>query len=178
MAKRWRGLRTAIQSPQSALSPPQAFHSQSSRFLAIQATPREAAGSRVSARDREQGKILNLVFALADDGTEMKVDVPVVLEGEENCPGLKKSKHALLHVEMDEKTGKILNLVFAWADDGTEMQVDVPVVLKGEENCPGLKKGYMAINLQAFQVRYASPFVVGMILRPRPRIRIRAYLLK
>ncbi|CAK7337622.1 unnamed protein product [Dovyalis caffra] len=38
--------------------------------------------------------------------------------------------------------------------------------------------GYMAINLQAFQVRYVSPFVVGMILRPRPRIRIRAYLLK
>ena len=30
------------------------------------------------------------MFAWADEGTEMKVDVPVVFKGEENCPGLKK----------------------------------------------------------------------------------------
>ncbi|XP_050206576.1 uncharacterized protein LOC126656134 [Mercurialis annua] len=41
-------------------------------------------------RDEETGKILNLVFVWADNGTELKVDVPVVLKGEEDCPGLKK----------------------------------------------------------------------------------------
>lgn len=41
-------------------------------------------------RDEETGRILNLVFVWADDGKELKVDVPVVFKGEENCPGLKK----------------------------------------------------------------------------------------
>ncbi|GAV86877.1 hypothetical protein CFOL_v3_30303 [Cephalotus follicularis] len=41
-------------------------------------------------RDEESGNILNLVFVWADEGMELKVDVPVVLKGEENCPGLKK----------------------------------------------------------------------------------------
>lgn len=41
-------------------------------------------------RDEESGKILNLVLVWADDGTELKVDVPVVFKGLEDCPGLKK----------------------------------------------------------------------------------------
>ncbi|KAJ8764352.1 hypothetical protein K2173_006092 [Erythroxylum novogranatense] len=41
-------------------------------------------------RDEESGKVLNLVFVWAEDGTELKVDVPVVFRGEEDCPGLKK----------------------------------------------------------------------------------------
>ncbi|KAG8472122.1 hypothetical protein CXB51_036777 [Gossypium anomalum] len=41
-------------------------------------------------RDEESGKILNLVFVLADEGTKLKVDVPVVFKGLEDCPGLKK----------------------------------------------------------------------------------------
>uniref|UniRef100_A0A7N0T9L5 Large ribosomal subunit protein bL25 beta domain-containing protein n=1 Tax=Kalanchoe fedtschenkoi TaxID=63787 RepID=A0A7N0T9L5_KALFE len=41
-------------------------------------------------KDKETGKILNLVLAWADDGSEMKVDVPVVIKGEDGCPGLKK----------------------------------------------------------------------------------------
>ncbi|XVF17736.1 hypothetical protein REPUB_Repub10bG0149400 [Reevesia pubescens] len=41
-------------------------------------------------RDEESGKILNLVLVWADEGTELKVDVPVVFNGEEDCPGLKK----------------------------------------------------------------------------------------
>jgi len=32
------------------------------------------------------------VFVWADEGTELKVDVPVVFKGEENCPGLKKGR--------------------------------------------------------------------------------------
>ncbi|KAL7166093.1 hypothetical protein ACSBR2_036882 [Camellia fascicularis] len=41
-------------------------------------------------RDEESGKILNLVFVWADEGSELKVDVPVVFKGEDVCPGLKK----------------------------------------------------------------------------------------
>ncbi|CAK9166447.1 unnamed protein product [Ilex paraguariensis] len=41
-------------------------------------------------RDQETGKVLNLVFVWADEGAELKVDVPVVFKGEDVCPGLKK----------------------------------------------------------------------------------------
>ncbi|XAR73956.1 hypothetical protein NMG60_11008098 [Bertholletia excelsa] len=41
-------------------------------------------------RNQETGKILNLVFVWADEGMELKVDVPVVFKGEDTCPGLKK----------------------------------------------------------------------------------------
>ncbi|XP_039001074.1 50S ribosomal protein L25-like [Hibiscus syriacus] len=41
-------------------------------------------------RDEETGKIMNLAFVWADEGTELKVDVPVVFKGLEDCPGLKK----------------------------------------------------------------------------------------
>ncbi|KAM1529442.1 hypothetical protein ACFX1Z_018652 [Malus domestica] len=44
-------------------------------------------------RDEESGKILNLVFVWADEGSELKVDVPVVFKGEDVCPGLKKGGH-------------------------------------------------------------------------------------
>ncbi|KAJ9562258.1 hypothetical protein OSB04_007418 [Centaurea solstitialis] len=40
--------------------------------------------------DPETGKLLNLVFVWADEGTELKVDVPIVFKGEDLCPGLKK----------------------------------------------------------------------------------------
>ncbi|XP_073156579.1 uncharacterized protein [Henckelia pumila] len=38
----------------------------------------------------EGGNILNLVFVWAEDGTELKVDLPIVYTGEDVCPGLKK----------------------------------------------------------------------------------------
>ncbi|KAK6152696.1 hypothetical protein DH2020_012335 [Rehmannia glutinosa] len=38
----------------------------------------------------EDGNIMNLVFVWAEDGTELKVDVPIVYKGEDVCPGLKK----------------------------------------------------------------------------------------
>ncbi|KAI7724492.1 hypothetical protein M8C21_024511, partial [Ambrosia artemisiifolia] len=41
-------------------------------------------------RDPETGKLLNLVFVWADEGTKLKVDVPIVFKGEDVCPGLKK----------------------------------------------------------------------------------------
>ncbi|WRX10036.1 Large ribosomal subunit protein bL25, partial [Theobroma cacao] len=50
---------------------------------------RAGSGSSIH-RDEESGKILNLVFVWADEGTKLKVDVPVVFKGEEDCPGLKK----------------------------------------------------------------------------------------
>ncbi|PQM41362.1 uncharacterized protein Pyn_33522 [Prunus yedoensis var. nudiflora] len=44
-------------------------------------------------RDEESGKILNLVFVWADEGSQLKVDVPVVFKGEDVCPGLQKGGH-------------------------------------------------------------------------------------
>ncbi|GMH24609.1 hypothetical protein Nepgr_026452 [Nepenthes gracilis] len=44
-------------------------------------------------RDEETGKILNLVFVWADEGSKLAVDVPVVFKGKEICPGLKKGGH-------------------------------------------------------------------------------------
>lgn len=38
----------------------------------------------------KEGNILNLVFVWAEDGTKLKVDVPIVYKGEDVCPGLKK----------------------------------------------------------------------------------------
>ena len=35
---------------------------------------------------------MNLVLVWADEGSKLKVDVPVVFKGEEVCPGLKKGK--------------------------------------------------------------------------------------
>ncbi|KAK7331116.1 hypothetical protein VNO77_25330 [Canavalia gladiata] len=41
-------------------------------------------------RDEESGQILNLVFVWAEDGKELKVDVPIVFKGEDASPGLQK----------------------------------------------------------------------------------------
>ncbi|XP_042494469.1 50S ribosomal protein L25 isoform X2 [Macadamia integrifolia] len=41
-------------------------------------------------KDAETGKILNLVFAWANSGSELKVDVPIVFKGEDRCPGILK----------------------------------------------------------------------------------------
>lgn len=59
MVKWWRGLRTVVQYP----SPQQSLHCQSSLYHTIQAIPRECTGSRVSTRDRLQGRIPAVVFS-------------------------------------------------------------------------------------------------------------------
>ena len=41
-------------------------------------------------RNEETGQVLNLVMAWAEEGTELKVDVPLVFKGVDECPGLKK----------------------------------------------------------------------------------------
>jgi hypothetical protein len=41
-------------------------------------------------RDENSGNILNLVMVKADEGTMLKVDLPVEFKGEDACPGLKK----------------------------------------------------------------------------------------
>ncbi|KAL9357104.1 hypothetical protein Peur_050357 [Populus x canadensis] len=173
MAKWWRSLRTAIQYPPPPLSPLQPFHSQSSRYHTIQAIPREVAGRRVSAREREQGRIPAVVFpqSLLDKNpsngltsrkrllTTEKKQIQAILKsvqlpffcsttfplqvraGSGSSVLLESGTVLPIKIHRSEKTGKILNLVFVWADEGTELKVDVPVVFKGEENCPGLKKG-------------------------------------
>ncbi|KAK9285148.1 hypothetical protein L1049_024333 [Liquidambar formosana] len=54
--------------------------------------PRQNPRRRIH-RDPETGKIMNLVFVWADEGSELKVDVPVVFKGEDVCPGLQKGGH-------------------------------------------------------------------------------------
>ncbi|GAB2279684.1 hypothetical protein Dimus_014326 [Dionaea muscipula] len=44
-------------------------------------------------RDKETGKVLNLAFVWADEGSELTVDVPLVFKGKDSCPGLKKGGH-------------------------------------------------------------------------------------
>ncbi|KAK6152715.1 hypothetical protein DH2020_012354 [Rehmannia glutinosa] len=44
----------------------------------------------IKIHTNEDGNIMNLVFVWAEDGTELKVDVPIVYKGEDVCPGLKK----------------------------------------------------------------------------------------
>lgn len=41
-------------------------------------------------RDEATGHILNLVMVQADEGTMLKVNLPVEFKGEDTCPGLKK----------------------------------------------------------------------------------------
>ncbi|KAL2906172.1 50S ribosomal protein L25 [Bienertia sinuspersici] len=41
-------------------------------------------------RDEETGKVLNMVFVCAEEGSKLEVDVPVVFNGLDACPGLKK----------------------------------------------------------------------------------------
>lgn len=45
--------------------------------------------------DQESGQILNLVFVWAEEGMNLKVDVPVVFKGEDVCPGLQKGNTCL-----------------------------------------------------------------------------------
>lgn len=41
-------------------------------------------------RDEETGKVLNLVFVWLDEGSKLKVDVPIVFKGEDSCIGIEK----------------------------------------------------------------------------------------
>lgn len=38
---------------------------------------------------------MNLVFVWAEEGSELKVDVPIVIKGQDVSPGLKKGNHFL-----------------------------------------------------------------------------------
>ncbi|OMP11085.1 putative 50S ribosomal protein L25 [Corchorus olitorius] len=55
MSRWWRGLKTAVQTPTAPSLSARNYHT-------IQAIPREYTGNRVSARDREQGRIPAMVF--------------------------------------------------------------------------------------------------------------------
>ncbi|XWS29381.1 hypothetical protein CRYUN_Cryun24cG0024700 [Craigia yunnanensis] len=128
MSRLWRGLKTVVQTPTA--SPANSYH-----YHTIQAILRESTGSRISSRDRAQGRIPTVVFSqglLHKNPTNRSPSRKQLLTTE------RKQIQAIIK---DEESGKILNLVFAWADEGTELKVDVPVIFKGEEDCPGIKKG-------------------------------------
>ncbi|GER51359.1 protein kinase [Striga asiatica] len=57
----------------------------------------------------EEGNILNVVLVWAEDGTELKVDVPIVFKGEDVCPGLKKGRTLICLLEsVDAKNSIVL----------------------------------------------------------------------
>ena len=56
MSRLWRGLKTVVQTPTA--SPANSHH-----YHTIQAIPRECTGSRISNRDRAQGRIPAVVFS-------------------------------------------------------------------------------------------------------------------
>ncbi|XP_027347370.1 uncharacterized protein LOC113858809 isoform X2 [Abrus precatorius] len=120
-----------------------------SHYHTIQAIPRECSGSRVSARDRMQGRIPVVVF------------FQNLLE--KNPEARSASKKHLLTVEKkqikihrDEESGQILNMVFVWAEDGMDLKVDVPIVFRGEDTCPGLQKGGI-LNKIRTSLKYCCP---------------------
>ena len=47
-------------------------------------------------RDETTGNILNLVMVQADEGTMLKVNLPVEFKGEAACPGLKKGTASIV----------------------------------------------------------------------------------
>jgi len=67
------------------------------------------------------GNILNLVMVKADEGTMLKVDLPVEFKGEDACPGLKKGitfflfsffNTSLLHSILVYMTRESRNMLF------------------------------------------------------------------
>uniref|UniRef100_A0A0E0J2P1 Large ribosomal subunit protein bL25 beta domain-containing protein n=1 Tax=Oryza nivara TaxID=4536 RepID=A0A0E0J2P1_ORYNI len=63
----------------------------SGTVLPIKFYPEKAGGTTgVVHRDETTGNILNLVLVEADEGTMLKVNLPVEFKGEDVCPGLKK----------------------------------------------------------------------------------------
>ncbi|MBA0592082.1 hypothetical protein Gorai_009069 [Gossypium raimondii] len=158
MLRLWRGLKTVVQT-----SPANTHH-----YHTIQAIPRECTGSRISSRDRAQGRIPAVVFSqglleknpsnrspsrkqiLTTERKQIRsiiksVQLPFFCSTRFQLQIRAGSGSSVLlesgTIHRDEESGKILNLVFVWADEGTELKVDVPVVFKGLEDCPGLKKG-------------------------------------
>ncbi|KAF4380757.1 hypothetical protein F8388_017111 [Cannabis sativa] len=168
MAKWWRsgagGLRVLLTNTTTSTS-----SSKAASYHTIQAIPRECTGARISARDREQGRIPTVVFSqslLEKDPnnrseskkllltTEKKqiqaivksVDLPFFCSTRFPLQIRAGSGSSVLlesgNIHRDEETGKILNMVFVWAEDGSNLKLNVPIVFKGEDVSPGLKKEF------------------------------------
>ncbi|KAF6143530.1 hypothetical protein GIB67_029699 [Kingdonia uniflora] len=64
-------------------------------------------------RDPETGKVLNLSLVWADEGSEQRVSVPVVFEGEGDCLGVKKD-NLDEYVSEEGREGEAIFLLFFW----------------------------------------------------------------
>ncbi|KAF4401869.1 hypothetical protein CsatB_024400 [Cannabis sativa] len=182
MAKWWRsgagGLRVLLTNTTTSTS-----SSKAASYHTIQAIPRECTGARISARDREQGRIPTVVFSqslLEKDPnnrseskkllltTEKKqiqaivksVDLPFFCSTRFPLQIRAGSGSSVLlesgNIHRDEETGKILNMVFVWAEDGSNLKLNVPIVFKGEDVSPGLKKGG-CLNKIRTSLKYICP---------------------
>ncbi|KAL5705093.1 hypothetical protein ACHQM5_023438 [Ranunculus cassubicifolius] len=157
----------------------------SSSYHTIQAIPREITGTRISSRDRSQGRIPTVVFSQDQQDPSKPISRKQLLTTEtKQIKSILKSvqlnsfcstkfqlqiragagsSHLLdsgtvlpVKIHRDAETGKILNLVLVWANEGSEFDVNVPIVFKGEDAAPGLKKGGYFQKIRE-SLRYQCP---------------------
>lgn len=150
------------------------------KYHTIQAIPREVSGSRISARDRAQGRIPAVVFSpSAADSTKqllttehkqihsiLKTVDPAffcsttfklqVRAGSGSSVLLRSGNVLPIKLHRDEETGKVMNMVLVWAEEGSTLEVDVPLVFKGLDSCPGLNKGGQ-LNTIRKNLKYLCP---------------------
>ncbi|ESQ31169.1 hypothetical protein EUTSA_v10004830mg [Eutrema salsugineum] len=106
-------------------------------------------------RDEETGKILNLVFVWADDGEQLKVDVPVVFKGLENCPGLKKGGNLLSIRSSVKLVGPAENIPSKIEVDVSKLDIEDKVLMQEVEFHPSLKR--LSMNETVCKIVATSP---------------------
>nr|KYP47990.1 50S ribosomal protein L25 [Cajanus cajan] len=153
MAQWWRSAAGHLRTVAANRSSTSVFRRR--HYHTIQAIPRESSGSRVSTRDRMQGRIPAVKHLLTVEKKQIKavlssLDAPFfcstrfplqIRAGSGSSHLLESGTVLPIKIHRDEESGQILNLVFVWAEDGMKLKVDVPVVFEGEDACPGLQKG-------------------------------------
>ncbi|KAG6476026.1 hypothetical protein ZIOFF_065261 [Zingiber officinale] len=64
-------------------------------------------------KSQETGQIMNLMFEWADEGSVLKVDVPVIYKGEDACPGLKKGTLTAATTDLSLAVLSFFNISFS-----------------------------------------------------------------
>ncbi|KAJ4891031.1 hypothetical protein Rs2_30779 [Raphanus sativus] len=90
-------------------------------------------------RDEESGKILNLVFVWANDGEQLKVDVPLVFKGLDDCPGLKKGGNLRSMRSTLKLLGPAEHIPSKIEVDVSKLDIEDKVLMQEVEFHPSLK---------------------------------------
>uniref|UniRef100_A0A1J3IIM4 50S ribosomal protein L25 n=1 Tax=Noccaea caerulescens TaxID=107243 RepID=A0A1J3IIM4_NOCCA len=87
----------------------------------------------------ESGKILNLVFVWADDGEQLKVDVPLVFKGLDHCPGLKKGGNLMSIRSSVKLVGPAQHIPSKIEVDVSKLDIEDKVLMQEVAFHPSLK---------------------------------------